>query len=318
MSDIITPNLGLELPDVGADDNDWGNILNRDLQIIDSDTAPRIYVDSGLSHALMDDLDYGSGGAGGGGGAAPGVSSFNGRDGDVMLSPADVTDAGGLSTGGGIVNGSLMVMGQAALVMADTTATPTPQQAALGMPLGFALAWGLGDGSQRVAAFIRSQVSSIVATPPALEFIDTGITVSTSLTLPADPTNPLHAATRQYVDSRAMTPGPTGPAGPTGATGPAGPGSTPSDAAPLVNGTAAPGTSALYARGDHVHPTDTSRAPLASPVFTGDARAVRLPQLLWLTPSLATQARDHTIGSRSRSRMSGVSRERRLLSRFGR
>lgn len=35
---------------------------------------------------------------------------------------------------------------------------------------------------------------------------------------------------------------------------------TPSDAAPLVDGTAAPGTSALYSRGDHVHPTDTSRA----------------------------------------------------------
>ena len=40
-------------------------------------------------------------------------------------------------------------------------------------------------------------------------------------------------------------------------------------ATPLINGTAAVGTSTRYARGDHVHPTDTSRAPLASPVFTG-------------------------------------------------
>ncbi len=38
---------------------------------------------------------------------------------------------------------------------------------------------------------------------------------------------------------------------------------------PLVNGTAAPGTSLRYARQDHVHPTDTSRAALASPAFTG-------------------------------------------------
>jgi len=38
---------------------------------------------------------------------------------------------------------------------------------------------------------------------------------------------------------------------------------------PLVNGTAAAGTSLRYARQDHVHPTDTSRAPAASPVFTG-------------------------------------------------
>jgi microcystin-dependent protein len=39
--------------------------------------------------------------------------------------------------------------------------------------------------------------------------------------------------------------------------------------APLINGTAAVGTSHRYARQDHVHPTDTTRAPLASPVFTG-------------------------------------------------
>ena len=39
--------------------------------------------------------------------------------------------------------------------------------------------------------------------------------------------------------------------------------------APLINGTAATGTSLRYARQDHVHPTDTTRAPLASPTFTG-------------------------------------------------
>jgi hypothetical protein len=40
-------------------------------------------------------------------------------------------------------------------------------------------------------------------------------------------------------------------------------------ATPIVNGTAAVGTSLRYARQDHVHPTDTTRAPLASPTFTG-------------------------------------------------
>lgn len=40
-------------------------------------------------------------------------------------------------------------------------------------------------------------------------------------------------------------------------------------ATPLVNGTAAVGTSLRYARQDHVHGTDTSRAPLASPALTG-------------------------------------------------
>jgi len=38
---------------------------------------------------------------------------------------------------------------------------------------------------------------------------------------------------------------------------------------PIVDGTAAVGTSLLYARQDHVHPTDTTRAALASPTLTG-------------------------------------------------
>ena len=39
--------------------------------------------------------------------------------------------------------------------------------------------------------------------------------------------------------------------------------SSASNASPLMNGTASPGTSKLYSRYNHVHPTDTSRAPAA-------------------------------------------------------
>jgi len=39
--------------------------------------------------------------------------------------------------------------------------------------------------------------------------------------------------------------------------------------APTMNGAASAGVSAKLAREDHVHPSDTSRAPLASPAFTG-------------------------------------------------
>jgi hypothetical protein len=42
-----------------------------------------------------------------------------------------------------------------------------------------------------------------------------------------------------------------------------------SSTTPLVNGTAAVGTATTAARADHVHGTDTTRAPLASPTFTG-------------------------------------------------
>jgi len=38
---------------------------------------------------------------------------------------------------------------------------------------------------------------------------------------------------------------------------------------PIVDGTAAVGVSTSFARADHVHPTDGTRAPLASPAFTG-------------------------------------------------
>lgn len=42
-----------------------------------------------------------------------------------------------------------------------------------------------------------------------------------------------------------------------------------SSTTPAMNGTAAVGTGTTFARADHVHPTDTTRAPLASPTFTG-------------------------------------------------
>jgi hypothetical protein len=43
--------------------------------------------------------------------------------------------------------------------------------------------------------------------------------------------------------------------------------------APAMDGTAAVGTATRFARADHVHPTDTSRAALASPAFTGTPTA---------------------------------------------
>jgi hypothetical protein len=40
---------------------------------------------------------------------------------------------------------------------------------------------------------------------------------------------------------------------------------------PVMNGTATVGTSYLYSRQDHIHPSDTTKAPIASPTFTGIA-----------------------------------------------
>lgn len=46
-------------------------------------------------------------------------------------------------------------------------------------------------------------------------------------------------------------------------------GATASATVPKMDGTATAGTELTFARGDHVHPTDTTRAPLASPALTG-------------------------------------------------
>lgn len=50
-------------------------------------------------------------------------------------------------------------------------------------------------------------------------------------------------------------------------------GAAASTTTPKMDGTAATGTETAFARGDHIHPTDTSRAPLASPEFTGTPKA---------------------------------------------
>ena len=86
---------------------------------------------------------------------------------------------------------------------------------------------------------------------------------------------------QQWVVANNSPPGAQGPAGATGATGvqgpqgpqgvPGTPGSSipPSTNLPLMDGTAASGSATPYAREDHVHPTNTVLAPLASPTFTG-------------------------------------------------
>jgi microcystin-dependent protein len=51
-------------------------------------------------------------------------------------------------------------------------------------------------------------------------------------------------------------------------------GATPSGVLPLMDATPAEtGVSLAFARADHVHPTDTTRAPIASPIFIGEPQA---------------------------------------------
>ena len=59
---------------------------------------------------------------------------------------------------------------------------------------------------------------------------------------------------------------------------------------PTMAGAAAPGTALTFSRGDHVHPTDTSRAPLTSPNFTGTPTAPTPANAADNSAALATTA----------------------------
>ena len=59
---------------------------------------------------------------------------------------------------------------------------------------------------------------------------------------------------------------------------------------PLMDGTGAIGVSTDYARADHVHPTDTTRAALASPNFTGTPKAPTNSTASTATTQIATTA----------------------------
>ena len=63
--------------------------------------------------------------------------------------------------------------------------------------------------------------------------------------------------------------GATGPTGSTGSTGATGPAVSLGVALPIINGTALAGSAVAASHEDHVHPTDTTRSPVASPTFTG-------------------------------------------------
>jgi hypothetical protein len=110
-----------------------------------------------------------------------------------------------------------------------------------------------------------------------------GGTMTGFLTLSADPTANLHAVTKQYADTKAPLASPAFTGNPTAPTQAVDDNSTKlattayvtnqlsgsGDGTPAMDGTAARGTSTHGARADHVHPTDTSRAPINSPTFTG-------------------------------------------------
>ena|ERR1700720_4722994 len=71
---------------------------------------------------------------------------------------------------------------------------------------------------------------------------------------------------------------------------------SPATAVPLVDGIGTVGVSLQYARQDHVHPTDASRAPLASPALTGVPTAPTAAPLTDDTQLATTAYADSAVG----------------------
>ena len=74
-------------------------------------------------------------------------------------------------------------------------------------------------------------------------------------------------------------------------------------ATPLMDGTASTGTSKRFAAEDHVHPSDTTKAPLASPALTGTPTAPTATTGTSTTQIATTEFVANTVGAMT----SGVS-----------
>jgi hypothetical protein len=104
----------------------------------------------------------------------------------------------------------------------------------------------LNDGTPQVDFAIQRFNSGQLVDSPITIVRATGVvTFHDPVMLAADPQQPLEAATKEYVDSKTTPP--------------------PSTTPPLMDGTAAPGTATAWSRGDHVHPSDTSRYAASNP-----------------------------------------------------
>jgi hypothetical protein len=124
------------------------------------------------------------------------------------------------------------------------TADPLVPEATIvalpGIPLGTMIANGdriIWNGPQSKYDLVKG--AGLLKSDADTYYVNiTGDTMTGPLILNADPTVPLGTATKQYVDGKVVSP---------------------AAAPPLMDSTAAVGTATLYAREDHVHPSDTTK-----------------------------------------------------------
>ena len=134
----------------------------------------------------------------------------------------------------------------------DTTRAPLASPVFTGDPQAPTPATADNDTSVATTAYVKNQGYATLASP-----VFTG---DPQAPTPATADNDTSIATTAFVKAQGYAVGGAVP--------------SPATTTPLVDaGLGSVGVGTTYARNDHAHPTDTSRAPLASPVFTGDPQA---------------------------------------------
>ena len=176
-----------------------------------------------------------------------GVASWNTRTGAVALTLADVTGVGGAPLLSPALTGTPTAPTPTAGDSTTKIATTAYVETAIGsLPAGVSTF----NGRTGTVTLALADVTSVGGAPLASPTF-TGSPLSTTPT-PGD--NSTRIASTAFV-AAAIGALPAQPA--------------PSTVNPLVNGSAAPGTSAAYSRGDHVHPSDTSKLSLTGGTLTG-------------------------------------------------
>ena len=232
--------------------------------------------------------------------ATAGVASFNGRTGIVVLTAADLAGAGGAPLASPTFTGTpaapTAAPGTATTQLATTafvsaatgggSFAPLNSPAFTGTPTGPTAAVGNDTTQLATTAFVMSEINAVNAgvisfngRSGAVSLLANDISAAGGATLaspaftgaPTAPTAAANANTTQIATCAFVTAAIAALPAPPAA----------SAATPLVNGTASVGVDPGYSRGDHVHPTDTTRAaqaslanyaPLAGATFTGSVQ----------------------------------------------